>query len=481
MKTVAPRFRADNKAETDAVFTAGATMRHVVVMASTGAIGLLAIFVVDLANLFYISLLGEQALAAAIGYASTIMFFTISVGIGFSIAATALTARAIGAGDTGQARRVAAVSVIYTFGAMALVAAALYPSIENLLHLLGARGETLAISATFLRIVVPSVPLLGVGMCIAGLLRAQGDARRAMYVTLSAGAAAAIFDPLLIFGLDMGINGAAVTTLLARATLVVAGGYGAIYIHNLIAVPDWKTLKQQFVPFLYIGAPAMLTQIATPVGNAYVTGSISQFGDDAVAGWAIVGRILPLSFAGVFALSGAVGPILSQNFGAGMIDRVMQTLRDSLIFVLVYSSAMWGLLALAAPYIVAAFGAVGDAAALVRFFCYYVAGTFIFMGFLFVANAAFNNLGFPVYSTVLNWSRATVGVIPFVMVGQAYGPQGVLLGWGLGGILFGVTAIVISFRVTSRLPAELPEGAIAPPTPATANSPFTSGRGASAG
>lgn len=111
----------------DAVFVTGSTMRHVVVMSTTGAAGLLAIFFVDFANLFYISLLGQQALAAAVGYASTLLFFTISFGIGLTIAATAITARAIGEGDLAAARKNATASLVYAVATTALIAAALYP------------------------------------------------------------------------------------------------------------------------------------------------------------------------------------------------------------------------------------------------------------------------------------------------------------------------------------------------------------------
>ncbi len=81
-----------------AKFVTGSTMRHVIVMTATGSIGLVSVFIVDALNLFYISLLGQQELAAAIGYAGTLMFFSISVSIGLSISATAITSRAIGAG-----------------------------------------------------------------------------------------------------------------------------------------------------------------------------------------------------------------------------------------------------------------------------------------------------------------------------------------------------------------------------------------------
>ena len=66
----------------------------------------------------------------------------------------------------------------------------------------------------------------------------------------------------------------------------------------------------------------MLANIATPFGNAIVTAAIARYGDSAVAGYAVIGRIVPLAFGAIFALAGSIGPILGQNFGAGRFDRV---------------------------------------------------------------------------------------------------------------------------------------------------------------
>ncbi|MEZ5871792.1 MAG: MATE family efflux transporter [Nitratireductor sp.] len=463
-------------------FTQGSTMRHVTVMAATGAVGLIAIFVVDLANLFYISLLGQQELAAAVGYASTIMFFSVSVCIGLSIAATAITARALGAKDVEAAHKNAASSLVIMGVCSGLVALLMYPTLGPLLSLIGAKGETHAIALGFMKIVVPSIPLMGLGICLSSLLRARGDARRAMYVTLSAGLSAAVIDPFMIFGLDLKVTGAAIAIVIVRIIMVGVGIHGVWYVHRMLAMPDRAWLIKTVRPFMVIGLPAMLTQIATPVGNAYVTGAVAQFGDDAVAGWAIVGRVIPLTFAAIFSLSGAVGPILSQNYGAGMFDRVNSTMRDSLVFLMVYVGAMWLLLALTYPYLIMAFGARGDAAEMIRFFCLFVAGSFVFNAALFVANAAFNNLGNPMLSTAFNWGRATLGVIPFVHFGMAWGPQGILAGWGLGGVVFGALAVVIAFRKLRYLPERAARDGILPlPTVPAGNSPFTSGRGATLG
>ncbi len=462
-----------------AKFVTGSTMRHVAVMTATGSIGLVAIFIVDALNLFYISMLGVTELAAAIGFAGTLMFFTVSVSIGLTIAASALVSRALGRGDREAAARMGGASMLFMGLSTAAIAIAIWPFIDPLVGLLGATGETRRLATRFLQIVIPSLPIVSMGMCTTGIMRGVGDARRAMYVTLAGGVAAAVLDPLFIFGFGLGLDGAAISTVLSRIILLAVGIHGAHRVHRLIKLPKLGQLSQAARPFFAIGVPAVLTQIATPVGNAYVTVEIARFGDDAVAGWAIIGRLIPVVFGVIFALSGAVGPILGQNYGARRYDRLNDTMRDSLIFVTVYCLSAWALLALFASSITGLFGATGEAQELVVFFCLFAAGSFLFNGSLFVANAAFNNLGFATYSTVFNWGRSTLGVIPFVWAGaQFYGAKGVIAGWGLGAVVFGVAAVVVSFRVVRTIGDRRPVDTDLPPPPPAAQSPFSTGKAA---
>jgi Na+-driven multidrug efflux pump len=315
-------------------------------------------------------------------------------------------------------------------------------------------------------------------MCTTGILRGVGDAKRAMYVTLAAGLAAAILDPLLIFGFGLGLEGAAIANVLSRFVMLAVGLHGAWYVHRLLRWPNRPILADSVRPFFAIGIPAVLTQIATPVGNTYVTVEVAAFGDEAVAGWAIIGRLVPVAFGVIFALSGAVGPILGQNHGAGRHDRLLSTMRDSLIVTAAYVLVMWALLALFAEQIAALFGARGLSREMILFFCHFAAGSFLFNGAIFVASAAFNNLGYPTYSTLFNWGRSTLGVVPFVWLGASlYGAVGVIAGWGLGAVLFGIVSVVVCFRVIRRIDAPPSDGAPLS-VPPSAQSPYSSGKAA---
>lgn len=434
-----------------AIFLQGNLLRHIVIMASSASIGLLSIFLVDFADLLFISMLGEAELAAAVGFAGTVLFFTFSVSIGLTIATSALVAQRLGQGEPIEARKIASSVMLFGVSVSAVLAAICWIMAPQLLGLIGATGATQDLAVGYFRIVVTAMPVAAVGMMASGILRAHGDARRAMNVTLVAGAVNAILDPILIFGLGLGLDGAAYASVAARfATLFMAltpifrhyGGFAKI---------DASRFKLDLPKIIAIAAPAMLTNVATPIGNGVVTRAISEFGDSAVAAMAVAGRLSPLAFCVIFALSGAVGPIIGQNFGAKQFDRVRGSLIKAVQFTAIYVGVIWMILLVAHPFISSSFRLSEEGATIIFWFALVVAPLFLFNGTLFVSNAAFNNLRRPLYSTFLNWGKNTLGVIPFVAVGAAIGgAPGVLIGQAVGGVFFGVLGFWLAYRLVNR-------------------------------
>ncbi|MBF0276373.1 MAG: MATE family efflux transporter [SAR324 cluster bacterium] len=437
--------------QSKAKFVTGSTMRHVVVMSLSSSIGLMALFLVDLIDMYFLSLLGEIELASAIGYAGSILFFTTSVCIGLAIAMGALVSKAIGAGDRERAKcyvvNVFAVVILST----AALATAVWILIPFLVELLGARGRAADLSIAYLRIMIPSMPVLGLAITSGAALRAVGDAKRSMYSTLSGGAVNAVLDPIFIFGFNLGVEGAAIASVFARFAILAVAFYPLYKHHRLITRFQSSYFLSDLKPILAIGIPAILTNIATPFGNAYVTASIAEFGNSVVAGMSIVGRLLPVAFGIVFAVSGAVGPIIGQNYGANNMTRVQKTITDALLFLTGYVTLISIVLIFSPDWISSLFNADPEAAAIVRIFCLYVGFTYIFAGTTFVGNAAFNNLGKANYSTVVNWGKATIGTIPFVYFGALwYEAAGVILGQALGNVVFGILSVVSAYALVNH-------------------------------
>ncbi len=97
-------------------FVTGSTMSHILTMTAAMGAGLMAIFLVDLADIFFLSLLKKPEITAAMGFAGPVLFFTLSICIGSAIAMGALVARQIGMGNEDEARRI--VLSIFTYGAL---------------------------------------------------------------------------------------------------------------------------------------------------------------------------------------------------------------------------------------------------------------------------------------------------------------------------------------------------------------------------
>ncbi|NVK29873.1 MAG: MATE family efflux transporter [Gammaproteobacteria bacterium] len=423
--------------ESHAKFVEGSLLKHIVVMSMTSSVGIMAIFAADLVDLIFISMLGNVALAAAVGYAGTALFFTNSISIALSIAGGVLVAKSLGADDEEDARSKAnAVSGI-GIGLSILVAGGVYAFAEQIIASLGATGETLAQAVSYLRIVVLSMPIMAIAMHANALLRAHGDAKRAMYSTLAGAFVNAALDPIFIFVLGLDIKGAAMATVAARVTILITSVWPVIRYYNGMSLPSPSQIHTHFKTVLAIMLPAILTNVATPIGMAIVTRSMAKYGTDAVAGMAIIGRLTPVAFAVVFALSGAIGPIVGQNVGAKRYDRVKTAVLDAVKFVTIYVIVMTVVLYLLRPYIAAVFEADGIALELLYLFCGPLALAYIFNGMIFVGNASFNNLGKPSYASWINWGRNTVGTYPFVLIGAYFwGAEGVLIGQAVGGIMF---------------------------------------------
>ncbi len=436
-------------------FVTGPLLGHILVMTGAGAVGLMAIFLGDLVNMVFLGLLKDEAVLAAVGYASSILFLNTSIGLGLSIAATSLVSPALGAGLRQRARRLSVNAHLLTFIASAVLAAVVLALTPALLHLLGATGRTFDLAARYLTILIPTTPLLATGITSMAVLRSVGDARRSMLVTLGGAVINTALDPVFIFALGMGLDGAAVATALSRIAILVIGINGVWRVHDLMGRPRWRTLVRDAPTLGRIAVPAILTNIATPAANAYVTAAIAPFGDGAMAGWAIIGRVIPVAFGATYALSGSIGPVIGQNYGARNFDRMHETLTKALWVMMGFTAVAWLALALLAGPIVTLFHAEGEAAALILLFCRWLAPLFVFLGASFLANAAFNTLGRPHVSTALNWGRATIGTVPFVMAGGSLGgAPGALAGNMIGAAPFGIVAVWLCYRLVARLAAD---------------------------
>ncbi len=445
-------------------FTKGSTLRHISIMTMTSALGLFAIMFVDFIDLLYIKSLGTAETAAAIGFSGNVLFYLTSINIGISIAAGVLIGRALGAGKREEARETSADLFTLAFIGMMLLGALLWWFTPAILNLLGAEGETHRLATAYLRIMWWSAPVFVLGFVGMAALRAVGDAKGSMNCTLAAAAVNALLDPLLIFerplsalgidwafGLGLGVEGAAWASLIARIAMAWVAVHAMVHKHDLVANIEFRRSIRKVGVISAIAVPAMLTNFATPVGDSFITRAIATFGDEAVSAYAVIGRIIAIAFSVTFALSGAIGPIMAQNLGANLYERVQRTLWQSIAFAVVYILLVANFMLLLEPWLLQLFNAKAAEAALIRFFLQTISFSFVFVAIMFVCNACFNNTGKPTWATALNFTRA-LGAAPLAFWASVkYGAEGVLVAQAAWTAIVSLLSLYLARRILSRL------------------------------
>lgn len=456
-----------NKDGLQARFVTGSTMRHVVVMTASGSVGLTFMFLVDFLALYWVGQLDDTLLLAGMGYAAMVTFLMVSVALGMMISGVALVSRHLGAGSSETARDYATAALIFTFVIQLTLSGLSVTFRHDLLRLAGAEGEVLEIAAHVLSITLMSLPIIALGVNSAGLLRAVGDAWRSMLVTLVAGMVMMVLNPLLIVTLGWGVTGAAWSLVISRVIMAGLGLYWLIRHHGLLKRPSFGALRRAVRPYFAIAVPGIATQASPPAGQWMLTLAMAPYGPEAVAAMAVAMRLMMLVFGGIYGLSGAIGGIIGQNYGARRIDRVRRAYLDSLIFCTIYTLIAWLLMMALTGPLIRGFGLEGPGIEVMKAFTFWVTLSFLLNGVLFVAGAAFNNLGKPTWATWSAWLRDGVLVYPLaLLLGQVWGGPGAMLGYGLAAVFAGGLAGWIAWRLINRLLRDTPPDIVDPAPPA---------------
>ena len=414
--------------------------------------GMILLMTFNLVDTFFVSLLGTQPLAA-ISFTFPITFTVISLTIGLGIGTSAVIAKSLGKGDTGFAKCSATSAMIMSGIVVGILSFIGYVFTDPLFTFLGASEELLPLIHDYMDYwFLGSVFLIG-PMIGNAVLRASGDTKTPSIIMGVGGVINAILDPILIFGFGpipaMGIKGAAIATLISWVVGLAYVLYIIGYQRNLIyttlsgLASFWKSAKG----ILHIGLPAAGANMLTPISAAILTAIAATYGEEAVAAFGVGTRIESIACLVVLAMSMTLPPFISQNFGAGNMQRVQEGYATSVKFVLIWQVAIYVALVLIAPLIANVFTDDENVARIIKLFIWILPLGYGFQGIIILTNSSFNALHKPMVALFLSILRLFVCYVPLSYIGSLlYGIEGFFLG-GLAGNL---VMSVISYRIFTK-------------------------------
>ena len=397
---------------------------------------------VSMLEIGFIGQLGTSHLAA-ITFTFPVVMILSSIALGIGIGTSSVIARSVRAGTTDEVKRLGTHSMVLVGVTMAILSLLGWLAIDPLFSALGAHTDHLPLIHSYLDIYYPSVVLFTLTMVAGNIMRANGSATIPGVVMTLGALLNLLLDPILIFGWfglpRLELAAAALASAISRVCTV---GVLVYYIVNGGLV-NTRDIMDGFIrsarSILYIGLPAMATQLISPVSAAIVTRLLASHGEVVVAGFGVAVRIEAVAVMLLFALSGSIGPFVGQNWGARKPERVRDGMRAAYQFCMI-----WGLIAAVILFFTASFFAslVDDNDLVVRTAALYltiVPWTYGLWGVLMMSSASFNALGKPLPSTALSFSRMFVIYIPIaLLLDGMFGYHGIFIASAIGNSLTGV-------------------------------------------
>ena len=366
----------------------------------------------NLADTFWLGRYSTEALAA-ISLGFPLVYLFISLGLGFTVAGSVLVAQHTGADEPERAEYAASQTVGVTLLVGVGLGAVSFVFVSDLLQVFGASPAVLTLATEYMEVISLGLPFLFGFLVFIALMRGAGDTVTPMLVMLGTVVLNVVIDPVFIFGLgpvpEMGVEGAAVATVLSRGSAMLVGiwlmlrGAHGIRIHPRQLVPDLAYSRT----LVRVGAPASIENTGRAISINAVLLIVTLFSTPVVAAFGVGIRVFSMVFMPAIAIDRGVETMTGQNIGAGRSDRVVATNRFAAKTSFLLLSALGVLTFVFAPEIIRLFddspAVVAEGATFLR----WIAPAFGFVGVLRAYSGGFRGAG----------RTATAAVIAVVLFG----------------------------------------------------------------
>lgn len=281
-------------------------------------IGTLLSVVYGILNIYFIGFLGDSHMISAISL--TLPVFAILMGLGnlFGIGGGTYISRLLGAKDYSKSKFVSSFSIYGGILLGIIVILATIPFSDQIAMILGAKGETLALTSNYLKVMFLSAPFVILFFILEQFARAIGAPIISMIGMLASVGLNIILDPILIFGFDLNVVGAALGTAISNVAAAIffivyfMKNSDVVSVNFKFAKPNKELLSEIFK----IGVPAFLMSILMGFTGLVLNLFLAHYGNFAIASYGISFRLVQFPELIIMGLCEGVVPLIAYNFMA---------------------------------------------------------------------------------------------------------------------------------------------------------------------
>jgi putative MATE family efflux protein len=412
--------------------TQGSVKRTLFRMAFPMLAGTISMSAYNLADTWYVSLLGTLPLAA-MGFTFPVIMLLTFVAGSIGTGVTTLSSHALGKNDRDTAGDIVTHGIMFTVMVAVSMAIIGYNTIEFVFTRLGADALTLPLIGDYMRTWYLGALTMALPMMGNGILIACGDSKGASRFIMLGMAINVILDPIMIFGWfgfpALGIMGAALATIISQGISSLWLFYLLSIRHGLLRLHTNNPFLQSCRKILGFAIPSSLSMMLMPISSAVITALLSRYGNEAVAAAGAASRIEMFAFVVPMALGISMTPYISQNLGAGRIDRIREGKNVASTFALAYGAFIAIAFYLTAPLMSSIFTSDPEVSRILIMYVRIISFGYGMMEVHRYCGFVMTGMHRPINATMLNAIRVIVLLIPLSYAGAYYG--------GIRGIFFG--------------------------------------------
>lgn len=397
-------------------------------------ISLLVAALYNVVDTYFVSGLGKEAVAA-VSVAFPIQLIFLGIGLTFGAGAGSYISRLLGGNNKKEASIVATVALISSAILGIIIAILLFCYLDGVLKFMGAIPSIIEISKSYTGIFIVGGILGAINVTVGNLAVAQGAAKISLKAMILGSISNMILDPIFIFGLNLGVRGAAIATLIAR---VITSLMYLIYFvgdKNLIEIklPNFKPTVAIYKEILKIGISMLILQILQTISISKISYAASFYGEEAIAAMGIVLRIVTLGTNVVFGYMKGLQPLAGFNYGAKNYGRVREAIKASIKWTNIFCVVWTVIVYIFASSILSIFGTDENVLNIAVPALRAAVIMFITFGFQFTYSTLYLSTGKALGGVFLNSLRQGIVLIPIILLLPKF--------MGLNGVIYAQTIL----------------------------------------
>ncbi|MEW4414501.1 MATE family efflux transporter [Clostridium sp. AN503] len=417
-------------------------------------VGMLVTGIYSLVDAYFVGALGTSQMGA-VSITFPLGQAIVGLAVLFGGGAASYLSRLLGANDRKQANHVASTALYSGLIVAAIAIAGIVIFIKPLLYALGATNTIYPYAREYGLIYVISSIFNIFNVTMNNISSSEGAAKVSMTAMLMGAGLNVIFDPIFIYGLHMGIAGAAIATGLAQGITTL------MYLTYILrrksvfsfALKDFQFDIKIYKEIFKVGIPTLAFQLATSIAMGFTNGAAKAYGDSAIAAMGIVSRVITMGMYAVSGFAKGFMPIAGYNYGANQFERVQKATKTGLLWTSAFCVVFAILMLIFAPYIVSAFTADDMQVIEIGSFALRINSImFIGMGVDAIYSMLSLALGKSTGGWLLSIGRQGIFFIPVIMLLPSFcGLNGVIFAQPIADLLTLICMIVLATKINAEI------------------------------